>query len=132
MNAKFDYSDRKKMIYFFYKQFLLEQIEEKMIEDLHQNFSEYHFSEQEEKEVLKIINNFSELKLKIKKVLPSDWKWERINNLEKSILIYTAAEMIIFKQKKAIAIDNAIKYAKKYCDLKTYRLLNLILDKIEI
>lgn len=132
MNAKYDYSDRKKMIYFFYKQFLLDQVEEKMIEDLHQNFSEYDFSEQEEREILQIIENFSELRTKIQNVLPADWKWARINNLEKAILIYTTAELIIFKKKKAIAIDNAIKYAKKYCDLKTYRLLNLILDKIEI
>jgi transcription termination factor NusB len=40
--------------------------------------------------------------------------------------------MFIFNQKKAIAIDNAIEFAKKYCDVKTYRLINLILDKIEI
>ncbi|BDV03481.1 MAG: hypothetical protein HPPSJP_2020 [Candidatus Hepatoplasma scabrum] len=132
MSTKFDHLNREQKIYFIYKQFLLAKSKDEMIEDLHQNFIEYNFSEQEEHDILKIIEDFDDLKAKVEKALPSDWKWTRINNLEKAILIYTVAEIVIFKQKKAIAIDNAIRYAKKYCDLKTYRLLNLILDKVEI
>ncbi|AHK22324.1 transcription antitermination protein NusB [Candidatus Hepatoplasma crinochetorum Av] len=125
-------SIRDKKIYFFYKQFLFENKKKEMIEDLYQNFSEYNFSEKAEQEIFKIIENFQEIENKVIKALPDDWRWTRINNLEKAILFYSIAEMFIFNQKKAIAIDNAIEFAKKYCDVKTYRLINLILDKIEI
>ncbi|BDV02909.1 transcription antitermination factor NusB [Candidatus Hepatoplasma crinochetorum] len=125
-------SIRDKKIYFFYKQFLFENEKKEMIEDLYQNFSEYNFSEKTEQEIFKIIENFQKIENKVIKALPDDWRWTRINNLEKAILFYSIAEMFIFNQKKAIAIDNAIEFAKKYCDVKTYRLINLILDKIEI
>lgn len=125
-------SIREKKIYFFYKQFLFENKEKEIVEDLYQNFSEYNFSEKVEQQIFKIVENFQKIEDKLIKSLPNDWRWARINNLEKAILFYSIAEMTIFNQKKAIAIDNAIEFAKKYCDVKTYRLINLILDKAEI
>lgn len=59
------------------------------------------------------------------------WKFSRLNTLERAILItsYTEVKMLEDIDRK-IAIDVAIRLAKKYLDKDDYKFVNAILDKV--
>jgi N utilization substance protein B len=67
----------------------------------------------------------------LKQHLPKDWKWDRINNIEKSILINSVAEIVDHKNPKAIVINEAVEYSKKYADQYSYKLINGVLDNFK-
>ncbi len=70
------------------------------------------------------------LEKKIIEHIPSSWKWERFNYLEKAILINATAEILLAKNKKSIVIDESLEYAKVFCGEKSQPLINAIIDKI--
>ncbi len=123
-------TNREKRIYFFYKIYLFSWNEKEFLRELNEKYFEYNFSVKEEKAILKLIGNFDYIEKKYKTFLPGDWKIERLDNLDKAILLNGVFEMLLFDNKKEIVIDESVKYAKKYCSSKSYSLINGILDKI--
>ncbi len=88
------------------------------------------FTEEQKRFIDTIINEYQMLEEAIVKFIPKDWKWERFNLIEKSVLINAAAEIIIANNKKAIVIDESLEYSKIYCGEKATPLINGIIDKI--
>ena len=81
--------------------------------------------------ILKTLEEKEFLEDKIIKIIPKTWKWNRINNLEKAILLNGAAEIILFSNDKKIVINESVEYSKKYCEEKAKNLINGILDNIK-
>ncbi len=124
-------TNRENRIYFFYKIYLFSWNREESLKELNEKYFEYDFSTKEEEAILKLINVFNDIEERYKSLLPSDWKIERLDNLDKAILLNGVFEIITFNNKKEIVIDESVKYAKKYCSSKSYSLINGILDKIK-
>ncbi len=124
-------TNRDKRIYFFYKIYLFSWDKSESSRELNERYFEYDFSNKEEEAILKLIDNFDDIEIRYKNLLPSDWKIERLDNLDKAILLNGVFEMTLFSNKKEIVIDESVKYAKKYCSSKSYSLINGILDKIK-
>lgn len=87
-----------------------------------------HFSQPEINYLKKILLNLKMIEDKIKIFLPDDWKLERLNKLERSVLVNGVAEIFLFENNKAIVIDEAVKFCKKYTEKDSYKLINGILD----
>ncbi len=124
-------TNRDKRIYFFYKIYLFSWDKSESLKELNERYFEYDFSNKEEEAILKLIDNFDDIEIRYKNLLPNDWKIERLDNLDKAILLNGVFEMTLFSNKKEIVIDESVKYAKKYCSSKSYSLINGILDKIK-
>jgi N utilization substance protein B len=59
----------------------------------------------------------------------TNWKFDRINRLAQAILLLAVTHYrYVEKIDKRIAIDNAVRLAKKYLDEGDYRLINAVLD----
>ena len=60
-----------------------------------------------------------------------NWKFSRLNLLTQSIFLLAVSHYQYVKEvDKKIVIDNAVKLAKKYVDVKDYAFVNAILDKV--
>ncbi len=123
------FKKREERISFLYKYYLMDSIKEEALKDLHN--LEYGFNNEQIEMIKELLNNKDMIEEQIIKYLPSDWKFSRINYLEKAILLNGASEIMIFKQKKEIATAESVKYAKKHCDATSHKMINAILDKIE-
>lgn len=122
--------NRKERIFFLYRNYLLEGTLNDSNESIHGE--EYNFSDEQKTFIDNILKNIETLETEIFKHLPTDWKWERFNNVEKAILLNATAEILLANNKKAIVIEEALEFAKKYCGEKSQPLINAMIDKIEI
>ena len=78
------------------------------------------------------IENQEELEKQIIPNLKEGWSWDRIENLEKAILLNAVAELKLFDNKKEIVISESNKIAKKYIgDDKSIKLITALLNKIK-
>jgi transcription antitermination factor NusB len=60
-----------------------------------------------------------------------NWRFDRLNLLTQSIFLLSVSHFLYVKEvDKKIVIDNAVKLAKKYVDVKDYAFVNAILDKV--
>jgi transcription antitermination factor NusB len=60
-----------------------------------------------------------------------NWRFDRLNLLTQSIFLLAVSHFVYVKEvDKKIVIDNAVKLAKKYVDVKDYAFVNAILDKV--
>ena len=73
-------------------------------------------------------SKYLKFKAIIIKFLKSSWKWERINPLEKAILLYGVFEMTF--QDYPLVINEMIVLTKAYIPGDTYKLVNGILEKV--
>lgn len=61
----------------------------------------------------------------------TNWKFSRLNLLTQSIFLLAVSHYQYVKDvDKKVVIDNAVKLAKKYVDVKDYAFVNAILDKV--
>lgn len=120
--------NRNERIFFLYRNYLLSDV----LNDSHEiiDSKEFNFTSEQKDFILKILSNIDKLETKISLHLPKDWKWERFNFLEKAIILNGSSEILIANNKKAIVIDEALEFAKRYCGEKSQPLINGILDKI--
>lgn len=59
------------------------------------------------------------------------WEFNRLNDLAQALFLEIVSEGYILKlTPKAVLIDFAITYAKKYLSSKDYKYINAVLDKI--
>ena len=78
------------------------------------------------------IENQDKLEQEIIPNIKEGWTWDRIENLEKAILLNAVAEIKLFDNKKEIVISESNKIAKKYIgDDKSIKLITALLNKIK-
>lgn len=132
MNIKSDgfLRNRENRIYFFYKNYLLGITFENYKSELHENYFEYNFSKEQEKVIELFFKKRDEIEDVLLNILPKDWRVERINYLEKAVLINAILEIKFLNNKKAIVINESLNYAKKYCSLECPPFINSALDKL--
>ena len=58
----------------------------------------------------------------------TDWTFDRLNLLEQAILLSAYTQFKYMKQPKQVVINVSIELAKKYCDDKSYKFINGVLD----
>lgn len=66
--------------------------------------------------VKEILSNKEKLEELIISNLKENWSWERIETLEKAVILNGAAEIKLFGQKNAIVVAESNKYIKKFID----------------
>lgn len=63
--------------------------------------------------------------------LPNNWIFERLNKVEKAILLIGAWEILATDTPKQIVINEAVEITKQYSDKSSTGYINALLDKIE-
>lgn len=66
----------------------------------------------------------------IKPFLNTNWSWERLSLVDRSLLIAAYAESIIIKTPKDVLIDQTIITAKNFGDAISFEYINAILDRL--
>ncbi|AJQ45181.1 hypothetical protein JM47_00790 [Ureaplasma diversum] len=66
----------------------------------------------------------------IKPFLNTNWSWERLSLVDRSLLIAAYAESIIIKTPKDVLIDQTIITAKNFGDAISFQYINAILDRL--
>ena len=80
--------------------------------------------------VIKALANVNDIKAIYQANMPK-WNFDRINALERAILLMSYSNMkYIGKTDKKVIIDVAVRLAKKYLDKDDYKFVNGILDKV--
>jgi N utilization substance protein B len=64
--------------------------------------------------------------------LVNDWEFERLNYLNQAILILGYVEIKYCDVPKAVAINVCIKLAQKFSDEESYKIINGVLDTINL
>lgn len=59
-----------------------------------------------------------------------NWDFDRLGYVEQAILLVGVAELLSEDADKAVIINEAIEYTKKYADYDSFKLINGVLDKI--
>ena len=59
-----------------------------------------------------------------------NWEFERLGYIEQAILLVAVVELLSEDADKAVIINEAIEYTKKYADADSFKLINGVLDKI--
>lgn len=59
-----------------------------------------------------------------------DWDFDRLGYVEQAILLVGVAELLSEEADKAVIINEAVEYTKKYAAYDSYKLINGVLDKI--
>lgn len=59
-----------------------------------------------------------------------NWSFERLGYVEQAILLVAVVELLSEDADKAVIINEAIEYTKKYADVDSFKLINGVLDKI--
>ena len=76
------------------------------------------------------LNNFSEIKKIIVSNLNENWNWDRVPEIDLSIIISAYSEYELTKIDRKIIIDQAVVTSKNYSDEKSYKFINFILDRM--
>lgn len=66
----------------------------------------------------------------ISHMLRKDWSFDRLSMLEQAILLMAFQDIEENGIPKAIAINEAVGFAKQYCDDESYKLINGVLDQL--
>ncbi|MDO4378972.1 MAG: transcription antitermination factor NusB [Erysipelotrichia bacterium] len=76
-----------------------------------------------------VINNLDELIVQIEPKL-IEYQFNRLGYVEQAILLLSAYELNENKVDRAVVINEAIEIAKKYCDDKSPKFINGVLDQL--
>ena len=91
-------------------------------------FESGEYSNKEIDTIEKISEAYPKLKSLISKFFRSDWKWNRIAPLERSILLLGSYEMI--GNDNALIINEMIILTKGYVPGDSYKFVHSVLDKV--
>lgn len=59
-----------------------------------------------------------------------NWSFERLGYIEQAILLVAVVELLSKDADRAVIINEAVEYTKKYADSDSYKLINGVLDQI--
>lgn len=76
-----------------------------------------------------LLTNEEEYKNRVEPLL-NKWSFDRLAYLDQAILLTALAELDEGSNDKAVILDEAIKFAKLYCEEDSYRYINGVLDRI--
>lgn len=81
--------------------------------------------------IIKSLSNYNTIVPIYQDKMPK-WKFDRINNISKAILLMAYAQNKLIKDKtdKSVVIDVSVRLAKKYLEDKDYKFINAILDNV--
>ncbi len=127
---KSNLTNRENRIHFLYKCYLLKLSQSQSLVELHENSYSYDFTKKEEESIKILLENIDKYEKLLIDKLPDNWKIDRLNIIEKSVLINAIFEMIEFENKKSIIINESLNYIHKYSEKSAVSLVNGILDKI--
>lgn len=77
-----------------------------------------------------IAGHLDELIQTLKIHLVQSWTWERINMVDKAIMLTAIGEVAVWKTPKRVAIDQALITADHYNVDDSYKYINVVLDKV--
>ncbi|MCV3743498.1 transcription antitermination protein NusB [Ureaplasma sp. ES3154-GEN] len=80
--------------------------------------AEYYLANQED-----LINQ-------IRPHLKDGWVWERLPYAEQALMLAILCESKILHTPKSVIINEAVEIIKDFCDLKSYKYINSVLDAI--
>jgi N utilization substance protein B len=82
--------------------------------------------------VVNAVSNFNTIIDYLSQNLVNDWDFNRLNYLNQAILILGYVEIKYCKVPKPVAINVCIKLAQKFSDDDAYKIINGVLDTINI
>ena len=59
-----------------------------------------------------------------------DWSFDRLGYIEQAILLLATHEITAGEVQKPVVINEAVEFAKKYCDEDSYKFINGVLDRL--
>ncbi|MFV0424706.1 MAG: transcription antitermination factor NusB [Bacilli bacterium] len=77
-----------------------------------------------------VSNNYEMLNLEIESKLKKGWSMNRLNVIDRAILLVASYEILFSDLDKRIIINEAVENAKVYCDDERHKFINGVLDKI--
>ncbi|URM53121.1 transcription antitermination protein NusB [Mycoplasma sp. SG1] len=120
---------RKRTVFLIYRYLLINFNDDKLFLD----WVYVTLNNEEIKFYLPILKSLLTKKDKIIEMINNNmqnWVFVRLGKVEQSILLFACYETIYLKTDFLISINEAVKLAKKYCESKSYGLINSILDKV--
>ena len=79
--------------------------------------------------VIKSLKDVNEIKAVFQANMPK-WRFDRLNALERAILLMSYTNAKVEHTEKRVVIDVAVRLAKKYLDKDDYKFVNAVLDKV--
>lgn len=79
--------------------------------------------------VIKSLKDVNEIKAVFQANMPK-WRFDRLNALERAILLMSYTNAKVEQTEKRVVIDVAVRLAKKYLDKDDYKFVNAVLDKV--
>lgn len=76
-----------------------------------------------------LFEHFDFVKNKVEEKLVN-WEFDRLGYIEQAILLVATVELLSEDADKAVIINEAVEYGKKYTDADSYRLINGVLDQL--
>ncbi|MCV3754290.1 transcription antitermination protein NusB [Ureaplasma zalophigenitalium] len=76
------------------------------------------------------LENQKTLVTEIQPYLKDGWIWERLPYAEQALMLAILSESKTLKTPKSIIINEAVEIIKDFCDLKSYKYINSVLDAI--
>ena len=116
---------REKLIFATYQHLLLDEDFQASVE---RNFDKE--VDDYAQEIIDLITANETTYIDMVRPLLKRWSFERLNYVDQAIILVAVAELKAAKNDKAVIIDEAIKFAKTYCDDNAYRYINGVLDQI--
>lgn len=93
-------------------------------------FLHFNFSDQWLKAAEYIASSCDQIVDLIKPFLNTNWTWDRLSLVDRSLLIAAYAESFIIKTPKDVLIDQTIITSKNFSDKDSFQYINAILDRL--
>lgn len=131
MNKLSQREKRINLINILYRYFVIKASFSDIIQYTYDLKEELFVSEEMIKELEAILNYEQSLISLIEVKLKMGWKFNRLDNYDKAILLYCGFEIIHKKTAKSIVINEAMEILKQYeINLHEHRYINSILDQL--
>ncbi len=118
---------RIKIIFFIYNWYLLKWTSE----EIKLNYKLHKINKFEKESIERILENMETYEQRVIEILTDKWSWDRINILDRSLIINALDEITVDKEEYKLSINEAIEISKIYSDPKAYKIINKILNDLK-
>lgn len=77
-----------------------------------------------------VLKNKDSYKKMLNQYLKKGWTFDRLNTMERAILLIATCELLESDLSEKIVINEAIILAKEYCDEESYKFINGVLSQV--
>ena len=77
-----------------------------------------------------VLKNKDSYKKMLSQYLKKGWTFDRLNTMERAILLIATCELLESDLSEKIVINEAIILAKEYCDEESYKFINGVLSQV--